>query len=240
MELHPSDKKAIDRTIAELESVHGQGLVAVALQGEAATGDYRPRKSSLDLVVVVDAVRPECLSPMRRFAGTWRRRRVGTPLVLDPPYLQRSFDVFPIEFIDILDRHRLLTGADDPFTDPQIDPANLRFEVEEHLRGKMLHLWEGYLRSGDSRTLGELLAATPAAFGPALRGLMYWLGEPRPREYAALVRGVEAKFDLELATFHRVERARVGTDKFSRGQVESVFAAYLGEVRALVRQVDAL
>lgn len=240
MELHPSDKKAIDRTIAELETIHGDGLRAIALQGEVATADYRPRRSSLDLVVVVDAVTPERLSPMRRFASTWRRRRVGTPLVLDPPYLQRSFDVFPIEFIDILDRHRLLRGAVDPFADPQIDSANLRFEVEEHLRGKMLHLWEGYLRSGDARTLSELLTATPAGFGPALRGLLYWLGEPRPSEYAALVRGVEKKFDLDLATFHRVERARIGTAKFSRSETESVFAAYFDEVRALVRQVDAL
>lgn len=240
MELHSSDSKAVDQTVAELETIHGSGLRAVALHGDAVTGDYKPRISSLDLVVVIDRIDPESLAPMRRYTKTWRRRRIGTPLVLDEPYLQRSFDVFPIEFIDILDRHRLVAGNVDPFVDPAIDRGNLRFEVEEHLRGKMLHLWEGYLRSGDQPTLIELLKATPAAFGPALRGLLYWLGEPRPCEYAALVRSVEAKFDLELSTFHRVERARIGEDKLSRSEVESVFAAYLGEVRALVQRVDSL
>ena len=102
----------------------------------------------------------------------------------------------------------------------------------------VLSIW-ACARTGE-RSNPRPLTATPAAFGPALRGLLYWLDEPRPREYAALVRGVEAKFDLELPAFHRVERARIGEEKFSRSEVESVFAAYLGEVRALVQQVDVL
>jgi hypothetical protein len=240
MDLHPRDTAALERTLAELASVHEGRVLAVALYGEAAGGDYRPRKSPLNLAIVLDTVTPQRLAPMRQYLRRWRRRRIETPLVLDPPYLETSFDVFPLEFIDIMDRHQLLAGRTDPFAEPDIDIENLRFEVEEQLRGKMLHLWEGYLEASNPRALATFLKATPAAFGPILRGLLYLVDEPRPAESDQLVSCVERSLEMKLEHFHRIDRVRTAHEALPTKEVEHFFEGYLKEVRSLVQRIDRL
>ena len=240
MDLHPRDTASLERTLAELASVHEERLLAVALYGEAASGDYRPRKSPLNLAILLDTVTPQRLAPMRPYLRRWHRRRIETPLILDPPYLETSFDVFPLEFIDIMDRHELLAGRIDPFAEPDIDIENLRFEVEEQLRGKMLHLWEGYLEASNPRALATFLKATPAAFGPILRGLLYLVDERRPAESDQLVSCVERSLEMKLEHFHRIDRVRTAQETLPTKEVEHFFEGYLKEVRSLVQRIDRL
>jgi len=58
----------------------------------------------------VREVTPEVLARTRRYVPRLRRRRMDTPLLLDPLYIERAADVFPIELLDLSERHRLLWG----------------------------------------------------------------------------------------------------------------------------------
>jgi hypothetical protein len=241
MNLDPRDESAVRKTVDELQAAHGEALQAVALIGDAGTGAYRPRRSPLMLAVVVAEITPTSLRRTRGYVRRWRRRRIGTPLMFDPLYLKTAGDVFPLELLDLADRHRIVHGQSDPFADPRIDALHLRLEVEEQMRGKLLHLWQAYLESGRSkRRLRRLLASTPPGFTIILRGMLRLRMAARPDDPQALLAAVEDAFSVDLPVLRRLEDTHHGRDRLRRAEVESTFEAYLAEVRRLVRLVDEL
>lgn len=243
-DLDARDRRALEGLVRDLRERHGEALLAVALTGEAAGPAYRPRRSPLEVAVVLREVTPEALRRTRDRVGAWRRRRIPPPLLLDPLYLASAGDVFPLELLELRENHLLLEGEEDPFAELRFDAGHLRLEVEEQLRGKLLHLWEAYLGAGRSRRrLRQVLTQTPPAFELALRGLLRVAdaeGAPPPADPEARLSAVEARFDLSLPVFHRLERARHSGERLPRGELESLFERYLAEVRAIVRAADGL
>ncbi|MFP6609967.1 MAG: hypothetical protein VCB80_07310 [Deltaproteobacteria bacterium] len=235
--LHSKDRARLVKTLGELVGLYGDGLHAVALYGTAVTPAYRPKRTRMDLAVVLDELTPSRLRLMRPRIRAWAWRHIDTPLVMDPLYIDSSLDVFPLEFLELADEHTLLHGDRDPFADPEIDREHLRIEIEEQVRGKMLHLWEAYLQSrGRSSTMRRLLVQTPAGFLPTLRAMLYFAQRPRPASPAELVAETERSFACHLPTI----TALVAGSRIKRAELETTFDSYLGEVRSLVRIADGL
>ncbi len=247
VDLDSKDRTALDGFVADLRTLHDDALVAVVLTGEAASAGYRPRKSPLSTVVVLRDVTPDALRRTRSRVRRWKWRRIPTPLLMDPLYIESSLDVFPIEFLEIADHHLLLHGEDNPLGDLRVHLPHLRLEVEEQMRGKMLHLWEAYLLVGGSkRRLRQLLLETAPGFEMILRGMLRLRqgedgeSQSRPDSPDELLAAVERHFELELRVFRRLGRARRGSEVLPSRELESLFEAYLAEVRQLVRITDAL
>lgn len=253
MRLAPKDQDALARVVGDLREIHGSDLHAVILTGEATTPSYRPRRSPLTVVVLLSEVTTEALRRTRKRVKAWRRWRVETPLLMDPHYVNTSLDVFPVEFLEIQNHHELLFGEKDPFRDLSIDSEHLRLEVEEQMRGKMLHLWEAYLETGSQRELRRLLLETPPGFEVILRAMLRLnveRGASRDGGSAAgpvglasseeCLRAIEQAFALELPALRRLEAVRRGTASLEPDELDGVFDQYLGEVRALVHVADSL
>jgi hypothetical protein len=249
VELDRKDRAALERFVEELHGLHGEALLAVVLTGEAAGPGYRPGRSALTTIAVLQDVTPEALRRTRERVAGWRRRRIPTPLLMDPLYIQSSLDVFPLEFLEIEARHEMLFGDRDPFAGLSLDFSNLRLEVEEQVRGKMLHLWEAYLETGASkRSLRRLLLETSPGFETILRGMLLLKGagqeddpeHPEAETPAAFLGRIEEGFGVELPVFRRLEAARRGEAELDRRELEETFEAYLNEVRQLVRLADSL
>lgn len=240
MELDRRDARTVEEAVTALGRACGERLLAVALTGEAASAGYRPGQTSLSLAVVVDNVESEILDAVRPLVRRWRGTRVATPLVLDPLYLETSRDVFPLEFLDLLDRHRLLAGRIDPFADINIARAHLRIELEEQLRGKMLHLWQMYLETHRASRLARVLLDTLPHFYILMRGMLFLREEDRPTDPLELVTAVEATYRLALPSFRELEASRAAGSGVRRSTAAPLFARYLDEVSRLVRVVDTV
>ena len=161
---------------------------------------------------------------------------------MDPLYIETSRDVFPIEFLELRERHQLVFGEVDPFADLVIDVGHLQLEVEEQLRGKMLHLWEAYLETaGSRRQLRRLLVDTPAGFAPVLRGLLHLrrVAGQGGSDSGDLLADVEGAIGVTLPVFHRLLAVQQGDAGLAASELEGVFEDYLSEVRSLVRVSDA-
>ncbi len=245
-ELDASDRSALDAFVADLRALYGDALLAAALTGEAASRSYRPRHSELTTTVLLREITPAALRSMRPKLRGWRRRRIATPLLLDPVWIDGARDVFPLEFLELAENHRMLFGERDPFADVAVDLGHLRFQVEEQLRGKWLHLWEAYLEVGGSkRSLRQLLLDSPRGFEVILRGLLHVAGgtDAAGGEHAGAespVAAAERALGLELPVLQRLEALGRGEGRLSSAELDGVFDAYLEEVRSLVRAADAL
>ncbi len=241
MRLGGQDQQLIEGVIGVIVKRYGARLSAVALCGDSAGPTYQPGKTRLELAVVIDAIDADILAGLSQVRGFRARRRIAPLLLFDHAYIQSSLDVFPLEFLDLSDRHVLLRGDVDPFVGLSFEREHMRLQVEQQLRGKLLHLWEAYLRARGSRsTVRRMLIQTPTAFEVIARGILYLLDTDRPVEPFALIAGVERAFDVPLPTLALLERVRAGTDSLSRKDVEETFSNYLAEIRLLVEGADKL
>src|SRR5690606_11223773 len=110
----------------------------------------------------------------------WLKQKQPWPRLFTRALIADSLDVYPIEFLDISDHHRLLYG-DDPFGEVVVDLDRLRLQCERELREKLMRLREGFIEcSRAPRKLEALLAESYASFEPIWRGCLHLLGRPVP------------------------------------------------------------
>lgn len=237
--LSAADQTIVERVLADIETAVGARTASVSLCGEAACQDYRADRSALGIVIVVDHIDMGVLDALKPPVRHWRARRVATPLLFDTEYLRHALDVFPLEILDILDRHVCLRGEPDPFGAVTLERRHVRHELEEQLRGKMLHLWESYLELASPRHLGRtILDSLPYLF-VLLRGVAFLHRVERPGESMALLRTIESACGVSLAGVTRLFALRQEGAAISTRDLRDAIGGYLDDVRALVAVVDA-
>ena len=120
-----------------LETV-GSGLRALYVYGSALRPGFDPEKSDVNLLLVgrdtsfasIDALAKALRAPRSAPGGTPGSVPTRfTPLVLSEETLRRSPDVFPLDFLDLLERRALLAG-EDLLADIRLSLANLRHQCE--------------------------------------------------------------------------------------------------------------
>lgn len=239
--LDDRDSTRLRRFSEDTHAVLGQQLRAVLLYGEAATSAYRSGHTALTTALLVTDASPQLVRLMLGPVAKWRRRGLPVPLLLDDAHLRTSRDVFPLELLAIHDQHMLVWGQHDPLADSPVGPGNrehLRLEVEEHLKGKLLHLRQAYLEAGGRRrTLRAVLLDAVVGFELVLRGLLCVAGAPRPEGGAELLRAAGAVCDIDLPALAQIREGRArGT--LPLAEVDALFASALEEAAALAGAAD--
>src|SRR5215207_11439867 len=147
----------LDELVDQLKKVYGAQLRAVVLYGSAAAGEHIARRSDYNVLVIVDELTMDHMRAGAAVARAWGEDGNPPPLTLTASEWRGSADIFPMEYADILERHRVLYG-EPSFEGMAVRPADLRLEVEQQAMGKLLQLRAGVLAAGaDSKRQTELL-----------------------------------------------------------------------------------
>jgi len=239
-ELSAPDRGKLDDAVRRVADAAGADMISIALYGEAATAEYIPGRSPLSVVVLVGEVGPAILSALRPVAVGLRKRGVPTPLIVDPEYLERARDVFPLEMLEIRERHTVMSGDPSVFSRIQVDATSLRHEIEAEARGKMLHLWEDSLGARSRRRLRSDLLESVPYFTHILRGMLYLKRPTEAGKTPDVVAEVAHEYALSLPVLARLVVTRRRHGRLPLGEVEALFAAYLDEARAIARTADRL
>jgi len=108
----------------------------VILFGSAVAGDFHPEFSNLNLFCVIRDSSFAALQALAPAVKWWDAQKQPPPLFMTRDEIERSTDVFTIEFMDIQQHHRIVFGADVLQGLPI--PVNLhRVQVEYELREKL-------------------------------------------------------------------------------------------------------
>jgi hypothetical protein len=189
-------------------------------------------------MVVVASLTPDDLAALVPLAGRWRAAGIGAPLLMTRRELERTLDIFPIEYAQIVATRELVAGVD-PFAGLTIGSAHLRRACERQVKSHLI-LREGFLESGGRPTALTELVTTSA---PALRALLHavsWLtdktGEPRPKldDDESLARFAESELGLRGA----IVRDVLGSDRGRPIEAQTLLPAYLTETERLWSLVD--
>ncbi len=157
---------------ADFKACYGGDLVSVIVYGSAAGRDFDPKKSDINLLVVLSAVTLAMLEMSISIQRKWMKSRFARPLFVDKEYIAGSLDSFPIEFFAMKDSYHVVAG-EDVLAGLNIGQSDLRLQVEREIKGKWLHLNLGWLDSRRSPArLRRLLELSIREFSPIFRALM--------------------------------------------------------------------
>lgn len=230
----------LDELVAQLRSVYGDGLRAVVLYGSAAAGEHIPKRSDYNVLVITERLGSDELRAEAAVARAWGDAGNPPPMTLTVQEWRSSSDIFPMEYADILERHKVLHGAL-PTDGIAVSREHLRLHVEREAMGKLIQFRQGVLAAGnDGKRQVALLEASLSTMMVIFRGATRLAGELPSTDYGELARSVAARAGFDAAPFVRVVRHVRGDEVLPPKEAESVIGGYLAGLQRLVTHVDRL
>ena len=232
--------KQLANLVGQMKKAVGANLQSVILYGSAASGEFDPEYSNLNLLCILRETAFSSLRALAPAVEAWSRNARSAPLVITWDELQRSADVFSIELLDMKQNYRVLYG-EDLLQHLQVPMRLHRAQLEYELREKLILLRERILLSGGKRQrLQELLLRSVPSFLTLFRHALLALGEPVPGNKSEVVERLSEKAGFDPAVFEQllhVRKRKTGADSM---QVEEVLGKYLAALERVVLTVDRL
>ncbi|MDE3053747.1 MAG: nucleotidyltransferase domain-containing protein [Gemmatimonadota bacterium] len=231
-------KLTLDELVAQLRAAFSDALRTVVLFGSAADGEHIPNRSDYNVLVIVDRIDVAELRALSATARAWRDAGNPPPLIFTTEEWREASDVFPMEYADMLERHRVLFG-ESPFAGIRVSPADLRLQLEHQVRGKLLALRQGTLAAGrDDKAELALLASSLSTIMVMFRAVERLRGVTPSRDNAELSRSVAAAAHIDAEPFLRVVRHVRGESRLAPGDAPGVLDGYLHGMEGVVRWLD--
>jgi hypothetical protein len=228
----------LDELVTQLRSAYGAHLSAVVLYGSAAAGEHIPKQSDYNILLLLDQLDRSTIAAASAVAQAWRDAGNPPPMTMTVTEWRGSSDVFPMEYADILERHRALYGAL-PVDGITVSRENLRLQLEQQAMGKLLQLRQGALLAGtDGRRQAELISASLSTMMVLFRAVIRLHGEKPEGDNVALSQRVASLAGVDATPFIRAVRHVRGESKLSGDETGDVFAGYLAGIEQLRNYLD--
>jgi hypothetical protein len=155
----------LEALVSDLRTIFGARLHSVVAYGLAGLpGDART-------LALTERVTFEDLARAVPLTATWQRRGLAVPLILSRHEFERSLDVFPLEYGNLIASHVVIAG-EDPFAGVRVADADRRRGCEQQAKSHLIHLREGFLETqGDPSNVVRLIASSAPAFRTLLFNL---------------------------------------------------------------------
>jgi hypothetical protein len=236
----PESDKLLQQLVDKLVEAHGRSLISVVRYGSAAGADHHAAYSDLNVFCVLAAVTPRELAASEPVFTWWRNQHQPAPLLMSEHEMRTSTDCFPIEFKDMLERRRVLHGAD-VVAGLEVDEAFYRAQVEHDLRAKLLRLRQkaaGVL--SNSEMLIRLMADSLSTFCVLAHHALHLTGEDAPWSKREIAGRCAERFGLNSQPFYTLLDLREGRAKARDLKAVALFGTYLEAIGVLVDAVDKL
>ena len=226
----------LDELVTQLKAAHGASLVGIVLYGSKASED-RAVDGDHNVLVIVESLSLDTLRSLGQTARAWQEAGNPPPLFLTRDEWTGSADVFPMEYADILERHRVLEGTL-PLAGIDVDTAHLRLQVEQEALGKLLRLRRAVMMAGtDVARQRALLRESLSAMLVICRGVLRLHGEPATADSSAVIERTATLCGFDAGPFLRVQRYKLG-EEIPDVEVEQVLAGYVRDAQGLVSYLD--
>lgn len=225
---------------ADVKEIYGDELIAVILYGSGAAGTYVPKKSDINFLIVLTPTGIEKLSRCFPLLEKWRPRNVAVPLIVTQEYIINSLDSFPIEFFNMQKNYQVIYGQD-VLGNLHIPKEHLRLELEEQIKGKLLHLRSAFLATlGRKRQLYQLIRISLPTFAALFPALLALKDLPAPSKREDIFIATADAFQLDYGLFKQLFDVADKRLKLSADQLIKLVESYIMEIRKLAFIIDEL
>jgi predicted nucleotidyltransferase len=221
-----------------LKKTAGSNLLSVILYGSAATEEFHPKHSDLNVLCILRDLSKEELSKLHAASTWWAKKGHPAPLFFTLDELHHSADVFAIELLDIKAARRILYG-EDVIASLHVPMDLHRLHVERELRNNTLRLRQCYvMHAADSRKTLQLMVSSISTFVALFRHALIALGEDPPPNKRATVDRVASVLGFDPSPFHTVLDIREGHKRERDVEAQATFDKYLNGIVKATEEVD--
>jgi hypothetical protein len=206
----------------------GENLKSITIIGSSLTGDFVPGKSNINSVLVLAKQDLGSLNSLAEMARSMRKKKLAAPILMTTAYIERSRDVFGIEFLDFQLIHQTILG-DDPFAELSLTKENVRLQCERELKAMLIRLRQGYITAGgQKRLIRDILISAVSGLAPLLRAMLWLKDSDRPDVAQAVFTKAQAEFSVKTdclinARNWRHKKVRLGDNEIQQN-FEAVYA----------------
>jgi len=235
------ERSELKELFDELITEGGDNLESLVVFGSAASGDFDPALSDINLLVVLrrddrdvlEAIKPALTALIRQFKVS--------PMITTGEELKSSADVFPVKFLYMREQHRVLFGAD-PFVAMTIRRVHLRLRCEQELKNIALKLRRALIsRAATPTARQDMIRGFLPPFMTVLRTMLTMSGETPSGDRLGLLRQAATSFDLpkdELAALTNVSRGEASD--LDDEELEALSHAFLKVVARAAAVADVM
>jgi hypothetical protein len=225
--------------VKDVVKTYGQHLEGLLLYGSAVRGEFLPGRSNLNVLLFLSSYDVALLKQYNPLHKRWAKEHIVVPMFLTKADVQAAALVFPLEYLDIHECHRLLWGQD-PFVGFKVDTRHLASEVLQSLRGNLLRVRQRFVEGGgteDATTI--LLPLSITALLPALRGVQRVAGRPVLSHGEPLGKDREALCGVDLSGLREALLLKRGQISPGQKEVPRLMDRYLDGLGRLVEAIEA-
>ncbi len=233
-------EKQINDFVGRLQKAAGTNLETVILYGSAASGDFHPEYSDVNLLCILRELSYASLEAMAPAIEWWSRQKHRAPLLMSHEELKRSADVFAIELMDIQEHHRVLLG-EDVLKSLQVPTHLHHAQLEYELREKLILLRQRLLLAAGNRnaTWDVLLRALPT-FATLFRHTLIAQGDAAPDNKREAVKKLAARLGFDGSVFEQALDVREHKLDPKKLDVRNIASRYLAAVEQVTAAVDKM
>ena len=237
----PDDiQKLLQNYVKDVKGVFGEQLEGMLLYGSAVRGEFLPGRSNLNILLLVSSYDSAVLKQYSALHRQWGKEQIVVPLFLTEEELRMSAAVFPLEFLEIQEHHRVLGGRD-PFIGFHVKADRLREAVVQGLMSHLLRLRQRYVEGGGSDEATTILLPLSITSNlPLLRGVERLLGRPVLTHSDAVIKDVAEQLNLDLQGLLDALLLKRGQISPGPREVPRLFDRYLQAATLLARAVELL
>ena len=231
-------EQSLTDLVTRLKNAAGSNLLSAILYGSAATEEFHPGHSDLNVLCIMQSLGRDDLSKLHAASAWWAKKGHPAPLFLTLNELYHSADIFAIELLDIKAAHRVLHG-EDVIASLHVPMDLHRLHVERELRNNTLRLRQHYvMHPADSRKTLELMTSSISTFAALFRHALIALGEDPPPTKRSTMDRLGSVLGFDPSPFHTIFDIREGRKRERDVNVQATFDAYLDRVAKVTEEID--
>jgi len=217
-------EKIVQEWAKELKQALGTNLVSIILYGSAARGEHVRSRSDLNLMLIFKKIDLQDIAKVGELMPRKVRRHAPQLVFWTEEELEGAWDVFPLEFEDIMENHQCLLGKDILGT-RKVDKKYTRYQIEFELRSKLLNVRDTWLKlNRDKDALEMFLIKAGTSF-----------------EY--LIRKAEAAFPKKIIIpsniFEKIKKVKQKEVRLKRGDLQQLFHRLHETVESVIRIIES-
>jgi predicted nucleotidyltransferase len=236
-QLSPAVREKVTPFFTEITGTYDGNIHSIYLVGSVLTEDYIEKVSDINSVIVLQDMDLKFLDILAPLGKKYRKKRISAPLLMTPEYIQKSLDVFPIEFLNFRLTHQTLLG-EDILVGLEIDRGDLKRQCEREVKGKLIWLRQGYISSmGDRRMLANNIIRQFTGYMPLFRALIQLLGEVPPVNRKDVVAVLSRLTGTETDIFEDAYAMKKKVFKPTFEQLHALFEKYYQATERLLEVI---
>jgi predicted nucleotidyltransferase len=236
--LTKSVKDVIEPYCHKMLNLHGDNIKSLYVYGSAASDEFIPKKSNINILVILRRIDPPDLKKTLGLVKSGFKKGILAPLMLTLEHIRSSTDAFPIEFLEFKENNVLVYG-EDILSSLAIKHDNIRLQCEQQIKGGLVRLYQAYLETGfkEKETMGLMIRSITSLM-PIFRSLLRLKGKSPSTKKRSVISDMCTELSISSDVLNKVLDLKEG--KKIPDKIETLFGDYMEKIEELGIKVDQM